>query len=325
MYAEHSSAITSSSLPSNITIDSLAGSLAIAHKAYGSAKGKLTKETGVLFIVQPNNVNTCDERPIEYALWEQGVPAYRLEFGETVLSSTSLTPSRELILSLAPLPEKLLEISVIYLRAGYDQEEYYETGIQARLQLERSRAIKCPSILGHLATLKKVQQELAVPGSLARFLPLELATRISPTFAPLYPLDDSEIGKIGKSLACNPETAHNYVLKPSLEGGGHNVYGEAIPPFLKTLPPPLWSSYILMEKIKSPKLENKLLWPHDAYAGLVISELGIFGTCLWRRETHSARILENKYAGFSFKTKAESADEMSVVKGYGCFDSPCLV
>jgi len=30
-------------------------------------------------------------------------------------------------------------------------------------------------------------------------------------------------------------------------------------------------------------------------------------------------------AGWTFKTKPVSVDEMSVVKGYGCFDCPLLV
>jgi hypothetical protein len=38
-------------------------------------------------------------------------------------------------------------------------------------------------------------------------------------------------------------------------------------------------------------------------------------------ESHST----NRLAGWSFKTKAAGVDEMSVVKGYGCFDCPRLV
>lgn len=33
----------------------------------------------------------------------------------------------------------------------------------------------------------------------------------------------------------------------------------------------------------------------------------------------------NSEAGWSLKTKPANVDEMSVVKGYGCFDSPYLV
>ena len=62
----------------------------------------------------------------------------------------------------------------------------------------------------------------------------------------------------------------------------------------------------------------------------MISELGVFGVCLWRRregegERTRAEIVDEFEPSWSFKTKDASVDEMSVVKGYGCFDSPMLV
>jgi hypothetical protein len=68
-----------------------------------------------------------------------------------------------------------MEVSVVYLRAGYEEKECDNVGKIARLRLERSRAIKCPTILSHLTTFKKVQQALATPGTLERFLPAEEA------------------------------------------------------------------------------------------------------------------------------------------------------
>ncbi|RYH10737.1 hypothetical protein EON65_39330, partial [archaeon] len=52
------------------------------------------------------------------------------------------------------------------------------------------------------------------------------------------------------------------------------------------------------------------------------SELGMIGTCIWERKK-SANEIEvklNEIAGWTFKTKPVGIDEMSVVKGYGCFD-----
>jgi glutathione synthase len=41
------------------------------------------------------------------------------------------------------------------------------------LTIEKSKAVKCPSAAYHLAGLKKVQQELALPGVLEKYgLPL---------------------------------------------------------------------------------------------------------------------------------------------------------
>ncbi len=56
--------------------------------------------------------------------------------------------------------------------------------------LERSRAIMCPSAGYHLAGTKKVQQVLAQPGIVERFISdPEAAKRIRNTFAGQYSLD----------------------------------------------------------------------------------------------------------------------------------------
>jgi glutathione synthetase len=345
-------------LPSNDTLASLVSGLAAAHEKYGPPKSGQAFRTGILFIVQPRNMNICDERPLEYALWnhEPQIPAYRVLFGEEALACTTLTQSRELLYQ-PPSGSPLTEVSVVYLRAGYDPDEYTPSGYGCRLLLERSRAIKCPSILGHLATFKKVQQALTAPGTLTRFLSHTEAERVGKTFAPMYPLDESsEAGKQGRTLACSPQMAVSYVLKPSLEGGGHNVYRGEIPEFLDSVSRSRWHTYILMELINPVIQKNILLSPRGIYTaaeadslalrpsseerqghcitespdqlpGPTVSELGIFGICLWRSrpQGHYPQLLRNGEAGWSLKTKPKAVDEMSVVKGYGCFDCPYLV
>ena len=301
--------------------------LAKAHLAYGAPKSDLTARTAVLMVVQPNNINICDERPFEEALWEQGVPTYRIEFGDAVMESTFLTDSRELLfLPPTSLTGQLIEVSVVYQRAGYDIAEYTESGLEARYHLEKSRAIKAPSLLSQLTTLKIVQQKLALPNALEHFLNDNEAARIRKTFMPMYPLGTSPLGEKGLRLALSPEDAVNHVLKPSLEGGGHNVYRGDIPSFLMSNPQLRVTDYILMEMIKSPNVHNALLTFEGLYMGPVISELGVFGTCLWRKGAEGKLdFLGNSEAGTSLKTKRTDVDEMSVVKGYGCFDSPCLI
>ena len=100
--------------------------------------------------------------------------------------------------------------------------------------------------------------------------------------------------------------------------------------FLETTPRELWHTYILMEKIFSPIVSNFLMSPRGMYEGPVISELGVFGVYLWRRKESEeqgkrAEMVEELEPCWSFKTKDASVNEMSVVKGYGCFDSPALV
>ncbi|KAI9653819.1 MAG: hypothetical protein M1831_005686 [Alyxoria varia] len=327
-------------LPSNDTIKFLADGLAKAHHAYGPARSENARSTAVLFVVAPNNFNICDERPVEYCLWEGETPiaAYRVDFGGDVLSHTFLGENRELLFQ--PRQSRgssysHIEISCVYLRAGLDEDEYDNIGMACRLRLERSCAIKCPSVLGHIAGFKKVQQELARSGALSRFLPSgNDVERVSRTFMTMYPLDESEMGLKGRSLAQDPKTASDFVLKPSLEGGGHNVHGEDIPTFLKDCPKAKWTSFILMEKIRTPTMECMLKTPKGIYFGPVITELGVFGMCLSRRCSASDekdetipvyRLVDNLAGGWSLKTKPSFINEMSVVKGFGCFDSLQLV
>ncbi|KAL8793591.1 MAG: hypothetical protein Q9195_003854 [Heterodermia aff. obscurata] len=353
----HSPLLSNNKIPKNETIGSLAAGLRSAHTAYGQSRFVKSSTPGVLFVVQPRNVNICDERPLEYVLWEHDIPAYRAIFGTQLLEHTTLSPSRELLYHPPSLSEGV-EIAVVYMRAGYDFEEYSPAGVEARFRLERSRAIKCPSILSHLATFKKVQQELAIPGVLEKFLSPKEAAIVSGTFAPMFPLDEESIaGKTGRQLACDPKTASSYVLKPSLEGGGHNIYRGDIPGLLSSTPEAQWHTYILMEMINPLIQKNILLTPRGIYdkvaaiedrldfdadneaeeqsrfgtlstkeGGPTVSELGIFGVCMWQKSSSGLDgIMLNAEAGWSFKTKPDYVDETSVVKGFGCFDSPLLI
>lgn len=62
---------------------------------------------------------------------------------------------------------------------------------EARLMMERSRAVKCPDIATHLAGTKKVQEVLSRPGVLERFFPdrPRVVEKIRATFAGHYTLD----------------------------------------------------------------------------------------------------------------------------------------
>ncbi|CAK4034919.1 glutathione synthetase [Lecanosticta acicola] len=275
----------------------------------------------VLMVVQPRNFNIADERPIEYGLWDENVPCFRCEW-QAVLESTILTEER--ILFFDSPHRRRMEVSVIYYRAGYEAEEYDELGKQTRLRLELSKAIKCPDVLTHLTTFKTVQQALCSQDAVRRFLPAEQAVQIARTFMEMHVLDNTAEGERVRQWIVDPEHAQNYVLKPNLEGGGHNVFGEDIPDFLSTIPKGEWNRYTVMRMIRQPDSEGLLMMPADLYQGPVVSELGILGTCIWKRKGDEVEVLRNAAAGFTFKTKPSEVQEMSVVKGYGCFDCPLL-
>ncbi|TKA78523.1 hypothetical protein B0A49_05124 [Cryomyces minteri] len=155
-----------------------------------------------------------------------------------------------------------------------------------------------------------------------------MASRVLETFAPIYPLDNSEAGKEAKRLATHAETAKRYVLKPQREGGGNNVYRKAIPDFLKSQPESHWAAHILMEMIEPPAQSNAILRNGEVQRGGIICELGVYGVCLWRNgESGSEKgaILENWEAGYLLRTKGDQSEEGGVAAGFGAVDSCCLV
>ncbi|KAJ9643018.1 Glutathione synthetase [Coniosporium tulheliwenetii] len=321
--------VTQSPLPASKSVPFLSSGLAAAHQAYGSPKS--SRPTCVLFVVQDPERNVFDQRHLEYSLIQKnGIRSFRLPF-QRILTDTKLESDRNLLYHPPYAPSEPYEVSTIYFRAGYSPDDYPRSeDWQARLHLERSRAIKCPSILTHLAGCKKVQQVLATPHSphLSRFLPDEaMAARVLKTFAPIYPLDQSEAGKEARKLATDPSTAARYVLKPQREGGGNNIYRKAIPDFLKKLPESHWPAHILMEMIEPPAQRNIILRNGEVQSGGVICELGVYGTCLWKNGGNDGKgeILHNEEAGYLLRTKGDQSEEGGVAAGFGAVDSCCLV
>lgn len=324
------SIIKAETLHQSKSASSLAQGLAAAHKAYGPSKNG--RPLCVLFVVQDPERNVFDQRHLEYALFEEnGVRAFRLPFEQTLLH-TKLDADRALLYTPPNSPSTVYEVTTVYFRAGYSPDDYpEEKEWDARLLLEKSKAIKCPSVLTHLAGCKKVQQVLATPHSphLKRFLSDDaVASKVLSTFAPIYPLDDSEAGQEAKQLAQDMQSASRYVLKPQREGGGNNIYRKSIPPFLEKLPQTHWPAYILMEMIEPPALTNAILRNGELQRGGVIGELGVYGVCLWRNGSEgkeAGEMLENWEAGYLLRTKGDQSEEGGVAAGFGAVDSVVLI
>ena len=291
------SKITPESMPPNPSIQLLSSGLAAAHRAYGEGVREQNHPLCILFIVQTLENNVFDQQALSNELWTtHDIPNFRLTF-ENILHHTSVSghATRPLLYH----PPNLLhtyEVTTCYFRAGYSPADYpNDDAWLARLHIERSAAIKCPSILTHLAGSKKIQQILATPSSphLERFLtraktisdPESMASRIRATFAAIYPLDASSDGKYAISLATSPTESAGYVLKPQREGGGNTIYGTKIQGVLNGMGDDelKWKGHILMELIKPPSLRNFIFRNGEVTSGEVIGELGVYGACLWRK------------------------------------------
>ncbi|KAI9727597.1 MAG: hypothetical protein M1834_008036 [Cirrosporium novae-zelandiae] len=345
--------IKSASLPSNPTIPKLAQGLKEAHIAYGPSKSVPSLPLCIIILVQPKEHNIFDQYLLTNHIQNDKIPIFRLPF-TTVLDHTKIpssNPSRPLVYTPPHSPSTPYEVSVLYFRAGYAPSEYPDSTVwTARHHLERSAAIKCPSVLTQISGIKKVQQMLAIPHSvtsdsdpLTHFLPHTSSSdlsRIRSTFCaqyPLFPLD-SPSAKEGRALALDSKTAPGFVLKPNREGGGNNIYGSDIPDFLKSIPEDQWKGYILMSLIEPPAegmgVQNAVFRNGKVEKGEVIGELGVFGCCLWRQvsigsnksESANQGIIKGNFeAGYLLRTKGRGSSEGGVAAGFGSVDSCLLI
>ncbi|GMY21405.1 glutathione synthetase, chloroplastic [Fagus crenata] len=166
---------------------------------------------------------------------------------------------------------------------------------RARLLTEQSSAIKCPSISYHLAGTKKIQQELAKPNILERFLDnKDDIAKLRKCFAGLWSLDDSDIIK-------------NAIEKPELFGN----------------PPKIAEgtdgngAYILMQRIFPTVFPTFFIRDGICHKDYAISELGIYGAYLRNKD----KVIMNEQCGFLMRTKISSSDEGGVAAGFAVLDS----
>jgi len=298
-------------LPENTALEGLAGALVEAWRLYS------VPTSVILFLIEDVTYNICDQKFHEFEVRRQCPEVFVVRRTLTQLADeASLTEDKRLMVG-------GVEVGVIYMRCGYHPDQYpSQREWDARLMMERSRAIKSPSIHYHLAGTKKVQQELAKPGQVERFLGDSVQIdAVRHIFTGLYSLDCDEIGdkNFAKALACPDK----FVLKPQREGGGNNVYGEDIKPFLEKIRhSEERNAYILMDRIHPPVTKNYMVRPGaEPQLVDVISELGIFGYVIGDAE----RIVTNKQVGQMLRTKLSTVDEGGVAAGLGALDSVFLI
>ncbi|CAM9459511.1 unnamed protein product [Chrysoparadoxa australica] len=302
-------------LPDNPTLEVLPRGLAAAHKAFGSG-GEV-----VLFVVQPGDSAHSTSHNLSHSslqhLWENHrVPVMRISLAEIEKEgsidekgSGPLAPGRV--------------VSVVYYRAGYTPDDYpTDAEWRARSKVESSTAVKCPNIAYHLAGTKKVQQVLAIPGELEKFLTQPEADVVRKCFAGLWSVGEED----GPAAAAAAEAAMadptGYVLKPQREGGGNNLYGEELIKKLKEASPQELRSYILMQRIFPNRQPGMLLNRGQIRQGETLSELGIYSTVLG--DGSSDELLVSEYGGALVRTKMEGVDEGGVATGYAVLSSIIL-
>jgi hypothetical protein len=155
---------------------------------------------------------------------------------------------------------------------------------------------------------------LANPGVLEGFMNEADSKAIRTSFTGLYEVNETTIKMVLSD-------AEGYVMKPQREGGGNNIYGVDIPPFLETISGDGWSAYIFMDLIRTPPARGSLVKKGVVSEGGVISELGVYGVWVSRGE----EVVVNEECGWLLRTKDVGVDEGGVASGFSVLDSVTLV
>lgn len=297
-------------VPLNPALDEAADGLIKAWELYGSERAV------IMFVIQPDEINVYDQRHLEYRVRERskGVRVIRRSLTD-VFRDGETDNAKSLHLN-------GMEIAVAYFRAGYTPKDYpTENEWSARLTIELSRCIKCPTVAHQLMGTKKMQQVMSNPGVLERFLPdKESVDRVRKTFTGLYSLDPGPAGDHNMEYCL--QRTDRCVLKPQREGGGNNIYGEDIRHTLLN-DSKNRTQYIVMDLIQPEMNRNVIV--REEYTNVhtvdVIPELGIVGIFLSRGD----EVLVNKEGGYLIRTKAATQGDGGVYAGRAAFDSPYMV
>ncbi|XP_059177237.1 glutathione synthetase-like [Physella acuta] len=296
-------------IPINIPATKIAEGLIKAWELYRNPNAV------ILYIVSSSERNIIDQRWLEFNVYKTHphIRVLRRTFAE-INDTGHLGSEHQLFINED-------EVAVSYLRDGYTAENYKTNKEwEGRLLVELSKCIKCPSIQYQLVGAKKIQQELAQPGVLEKFIPDPHVVKIiRATFADLYTLDFVPEGDEAVKKALS--TPDKFVLKPQREGGGHNLYSEAITQFL-TQHSSEREAYILMQRIFPWQQKNYLVKTGVPFElSTVVSELGIYGVYIGSEEEE----VVNYECGHMMRTKISGTDEGGIVAGFAVLDTPLII
>uniref|UniRef100_A0A183CC77 PCI domain-containing protein n=1 Tax=Globodera pallida TaxID=36090 RepID=A0A183CC77_GLOPA len=208
--------------------------------------------------------------------------------------------------------------------------------MEARRTIERSTAIKAPSLAAALAHTKKVQQVLAKPGMVERFFPkpeeAPLIDAIRNTYANLWTIEEDDNNEYTQIIQAVKKNPHKFVLKQieyaQYENENLNsiYFEQQILERMANFTPMERSAYILMEKLQPTIVKNHIVKYMNVPPSIfeeVTPELGIFDTLLGN--IVDGKVLHNVQLGHQLKTKLASENEGGIANGKSVYDSAYLV
>jgi len=297
-------------IPPNKALESIGKGLVEAWETYGNP------DACIVFFINETESNVFDQRALEYEVYEYNSDIeVRREIYNKAVNYLSLSNDRKLFINGA-------EVAVTYFRCGYIPEHFpQQKHWDMRLLIEKSRAVKSPSVGHQLVGSKKIQQVLTREGVIEKYInDRKVASEIRKTFVNLYSLDMNEEGANAVEMAIkNPE---NFVLKPQREGGGNNLYDDELRVTLEEIgKDDRRCAYVIMDKIRPATTKNYIVKDYNPQVCDVVSELGIFGVFISKGE----QLVSNKeQLGHLLRSKSSVHNDGGVAAGVAVLDSPYL-
>ena len=307
-------------LPVNPAMEQVVQTMARAcHEYESQARTDLTdsalpRRPSVLMVVQRNEWNVVDQQLLAVTLWKQhSIPLVRKTLAE--LHEEAATDERGQLIVDGRV------VALAYFRAGYSPRDYpSEKEWAALLQIERSLAVKCPTVAYHLAGCKRMQQVLSSAGVLERFISGDDAALARSSFTGLWALD-AGADETRRSISAALADPVSFVLKPQREGGGNNLWGDDMVEKLSSASAEQLAAYILMRRINAPAATAAGVRHGELLKFRGINEMGVFGVFLSDGVTEHV----NTAAGYLLRTKGTSNHEGGISAGSGFIDSVVLV
>ncbi|MFB9933729.1 glutathione synthase [Photobacterium aphoticum] len=340
----------------NACLFHLAGAIA---QAAEQIKASFDESGAPLFVmvVQPDEDNVYDQHLLEVALQDLGVRTVRRTFAQLATDLSTGDGQRLLLAGLGP-------VDVVYLRAGYQPEDYLvpETSVcqdkvdrdrvdedsvdrdssldrdsesamsmnalsQTRVFIEQHRVAVNATVSQQLATSKAMQMLLTrMPASDLTHWGLDLfqAEQVKSVLAAMHPISTDTVEWF--MTQADPAA---WVLKNQGEGGGHCVFGDDIAKTLAALQPDEYAAWALMQRLYPHERDRPALGVRNGQMTVVadlVSEIGLF-TAHFNGQPMTAQSMTGQqgYVGYLVRSKPAKEHEGGIHSGKGILDSITLV
>jgi glutathione synthase len=279
---------------------------------------------GFLMVVQENEDNVFDQQLLEQALEQLGLRTYHRTFRQ-LNGQLSSGPDNSLQL------EDCGRIHVVYLRAGYQYQDYLATDLDTRrccdalratrLFIERHRVAVNATVAQQLATSKRMQMQLANDdGELLSELGFDATERslLRAVLAPMRAVD-ANTARLLKDEASSAQ----WVLKNQGEGGGHCLFDADILRRLDSLKSAQYGAWTLMQRLRPAGREQPTLLVRDEQTQQVrglVSEIGLFTAHLGAKALPTGDDRPG-HIGYLVRSKPPDVAEGGIHSGFGALDS----